>query len=85
MLSAPKARAVLRASWAGSLRSDQSFSVTKATPDEVFCANDSTSKPAIENTFSTAGFFRTPSITVCATLRLRSSDAAGGSIVTSML
>ena len=81
-LSAAKAGARLRASSRGSVRSDQSLRETKDTPALVFCAPDSRSKPAIVTTLSTAGFCIAPSVTCAVIPIVRSSDAAGGSIVT---
>ena len=43
------------------------------------------SRGAIAKTFWTAGFLRTPSTMVLVTLLVRSSAAAGGSIITSIL
>ena len=72
----------LRASCAGSLRSDQSFKVTKETPELVFCAPDRRSKPEKVTTLATAGFLPSSSVALAVTSRVRESEAAGGRAVT---
>lgn len=75
---AAKPGARLRASCAGSLRSDQSLSVTNEIPEFVFWALARISKPENVMTFATAGFFITPSVTFLVTACVRSSAAAAG-------
>ncbi|MET4222073.1 hypothetical protein ABIB00_007309 [Bradyrhizobium sp. LB14.3] len=56
-MSRPSAGAICRASDLGSVRSAQSFSVVKETPELVFWALDRTSKPENDTTPWTSGMF----------------------------
>ena len=81
-LIAPIAGATLRASWLGSLRCDQSFSVTKEMPELDLSARDRRSKPEKVTILATAGFFLSASVALAVTSRVRAIAAAGGSTVT---
>src|ERR1700724_3153820 len=81
-LSALSAGARFRASSLGSLRTDQSFSVTKEMPELVLSARDKRSKPEKETTLATAEFFISAAVPSFVTSRVRAIAAAGGRIVT---
>ena len=57
MLRLPRAGAIFLASDLGSVLSAQSFNVMKDTPELVFWALDSTSKPENDTTPWTSGMF----------------------------
>ena len=82
--SAPKARpASALAEWAGSLRSSQSFSVTKARP--AFWPWPEKLKPITPTMLCTSGCFRMKPSTCCMTDSARSCVAPGGSCTFTMM